>query len=376
MDELSNVLIDLIVIGFNLLGEVPMLGLASTRKKRRILIVSCVGMVLAYILATLQFRVPYAVASSCFLSLPSLLLFYILSEFRDARFWLTFCFMDTLCIIIAFMGRISDAQLEGGSLLIPGILLVVLSGVYMFARRYFKLYTKLLRRVETGWRSMALTSGLFYVVLMFAAMYPKPIVQRPDAVPLYLLMCLTYFCCYGVFISSIYKTQQIVEQNQQLQEERRFYRIAFTDSLTETGNRAAYVEKLNVLERARRNGEQIWAVMLDLDGLKSMNDNYGHSAGDAAIAQAANVLKCAFGGPQYSIFRYGGDEFVILAERCSERELTDGLSLMEKLMLDTGCSFSYGYDSAGSGTIEQAVERADRRMYTHKRKKKLKKQRS
>jgi diguanylate cyclase (GGDEF)-like protein len=102
--------------------------------------------------------------------------------------------------------------------------------------------------------------------------------------------------------------------------------LATTDPLTGLLNRRA-IEKQIQLEwgRARRYGFPLSLLMIDLDGLKRVNDVGGHSAGDRVLRGAATAISCTlrasdFGG------RWGGDEFVILAPhttRESARQLAE-----------------------------------------------------
>jgi len=79
------------------------------------------------------------------------------------------------------------------------------------------------------------------------------------------------------------------------------------DSLTGAGSRHALFEKIAELEKV---SGMVGVVFADLNGLKSINDNYGHAAGDEAICEAANML-FRFCGKE-NVYRNGGDEFIAL----------------------------------------------------------------
>ena len=102
--------------------------------------------------------------------------------------------------------------------------------------------------------------------------------------------------------------------------------LATTDPLTGLLNRRAIEKQIQFeWERARRYGLPLSLLMIDLDGLKRVNDVGGHSAGDRVLRGAATAISCTlrasdFGG------RWGGDEFVILAphtSRESARQLAE-----------------------------------------------------
>lgn len=95
------------------------------------------------------------------------------------------------------------------------------------------------------------------------------------------------------------------------------------DHLTGLYNRKyldEYVEGVLQMSRSTgpvRNGKKFAAVMLDLDGFKKINDTFGHVEGDRAIVIAADLLKKSIRKGDF-VSRYGGDEFLIVLEQCSD----------------------------------------------------------
>ncbi|HEX9998528.1 MAG TPA: diguanylate cyclase [Abditibacterium sp.] len=88
---------------------------------------------------------------------------------------------------------------------------------------------------------------------------------------------------------------------------------AMYDGLTGLLNRAAIMENLiDELERASRDKRSLGIVLLDLDHFKSVNDNYGHAAGDAVLKEAARRMKNSMRSYD-QVGRYGGEEFLIVA---------------------------------------------------------------
>jgi diguanylate cyclase (GGDEF)-like protein len=107
----------------------------------------------------------------------------------------------------------------------------------------------------------------------------------------------------------------------------RLKRAALTDSLTGLGNHRAFEEELGrALEGADRTGEPLSLALLDLDGLKQTNDQYGHQAGDECIRALADGLLDA--GPNTSAYRIGGDEFAVILRG---RRSIDALYLVQHL---------------------------------------------
>jgi len=146
-----------------------------------------------------------------------------------------------------------------------------------------------------------------------------------------------------------------------------------TDHLTGILNRHAFDQMLSqALAPAGGQEEavpQVLLVMIDLDGLKAINDTHGHTQGDALLCAFARWLGTLRDG-HTSVFRLGGDEFAVLAHASDEVRLRAALPLLEaRLRADgfpqSGVSFgmAFGYEAR---TAEALVQRADRRMYAHK----------
>ena len=144
------------------------------------------------------------------------------------------------------------------------------------------------------------------------------------------------------------------------------------DVLTGLRNRTFFVDEINRLER--KQTAPIGIVVLDLNGLKTVNDTLGHAAGDALLRRAGEVLEKAVDKPQVAA-RIGGDEFVLLlpnadsaeTERMRQRigELVD---LNNQFYQSPTLSFSIGVAGWNPGErVETAIGRADQQMYAEKR---------
>ena len=96
------------------------------------------------------------------------------------------------------------------------------------------------------------------------------------------------------------------------EQEARMENMAFHDALTGLPNRRLLHDRAKqAMAQAKRTGEKVAVVYLDMDGLKQINDRLGHQAGDAAIVHAANSLKTCVRESD-TVCRLGGDEFVLL----------------------------------------------------------------
>ncbi|GAB4217836.1 MAG: sensor domain-containing diguanylate cyclase [Rhodoferax sp.] len=144
------------------------------------------------------------------------------------------------------------------------------------------------------------------------------------------------------------------------------------DSLTGLGNRAFYTEELNRM--ARKGPWPLALLAIDLNGLKTVNDNLGHAAGDALLRRAGEVLKSATEGMQVSTSRVGGDEFMVLMPG-SDARAAQGLIQRIEGMVDLNNQFYPGQRlsmAIGIGVCENpsgldvALGQADRTMFDAK----------
>jgi len=151
------------------------------------------------------------------------------------------------------------------------------------------------------------------------------------------------------------------------------------DKLTGIYNRRYFEELLfTQLQRAARYQQVFSFAVFDLNNLKTINDTYGHLAGDELIRHFARTLRMLCRSSDF-LARYGGDEFVAVFPETMPEGIMSKLAelrhqFQENPLAYEGnyltCSFSYGlafYPTEGT-TYDQLVKVADKRMYQHKRK--------
>lgn len=142
-------------------------------------------------------------------------------------------------------------------------------------------------------------------------------------------------------------------------------RLSSVDILTGLYNR----NKLNTYMSGVLESKEtpIGLVFLDINGLKKVNDNEGHLAGDNLIKRAAETLKHVFEGND--IFRVGGDEFVVILAGAEEKKIIESLDKLHEESEKNDVSFAAGYAlSFNDCNIEKALKEADFNMYKDKRK--------
>ena len=155
------------------------------------------------------------------------------------------------------------------------------------------------------------------------------------------------------------------------------------DEMTGLANRSLFLDRLRgALSISMRDGLCVGVLMVDMDGLKAINDRYGHRAGDVAIMAFAEHL-CAAARATDTVARLGGDEFAVLMLPVDDNDsIAEGVA---RLTIAMSKPFSFQYldlqltlvASAGSAMAprdgigtEELLDRADQAMYAMKRQRK------
>jgi diguanylate cyclase (GGDEF)-like protein len=173
--------------------------------------------------------------------------------------------------------------------------------------------------------------------------------------------------------------RRIIELQEQLIATREALRRQATrDPLTEVYNRRAILERLGgFLDRARREGHSVGALLVDLDHFKRVNDTYGHLAGDAVLREAARRMGAMLRA--YDVVgRYGGEEFLVVVpgvDAATSLIVADRLrDAISRTPIDSGegkltitCSVGVAISSPGGPLEPEAlIQAADRALYRAK----------
>jgi len=216
-----------------------------------------------------------------------------------------------------------------------------------------------LDRASSAFDKALCWTALLNVICHIAASQSERLLDGPG-----MLAQVLKVASYGVLLGGA------LVENARLFEQVR--RLAVTDPLTGLANYRTLVNALqNELERSRRTGRPFAVVLFDLDGLKRVNDRFGHLVGSRAIVRLANVLRMHCRSTDTGA-RYGGDEFALVlpeanaeaAERVAKRvcEKLAGDPEIPQITVSAGVSV---YPKDGD-SLEKLLGAADRALYRMK----------
>lgn len=153
-------------------------------------------------------------------------------------------------------------------------------------------------------------------------------------------------------------------------------RMAHEDALINLPNRRGFMRELDrLVARVSRYGETASMLFVDLDGLKIINDTFGHRAGDEALIQVAGLLTKGLRRNDV-VARIGGDEFGILLANADEAKAAETATRLADVISDTDLvydgdalplSVAIGVSAISpEDTVESVMARADEEMYRRK----------
>jgi len=146
--------------------------------------------------------------------------------------------------------------------------------------------------------------------------------------------------------------------------------LSFHDHLTGLYNRRFFEEELSRIDN--ENNLPISIIMCDINGLKLVNDSFGHNSGDELLIKAADTIKRACGKKDI-VARIGGDEFVVILPKTDAEASLQVANLIKDLaskemVANIELSISYGYDTktTDNQSIIEIIANAENHMYRHK----------
>lgn len=195
-------------------------------------------------------------------------------------------------------------------------------------------------------------------------------------------------------VSCVIRTMQLFNRKQKAEEKlkatlkdvkslnKELHSLSLRDQLTGLYNRRGFMLLWDEhLSSNQASGGNFILFFMDLDGLKAINDNFGHVEGDIAIRAIAKILKKTFREPTDLIARFGGDEFIAIAFGCCDEQSENIRVRVERLMNDYNrthgakpyrLQLSIGstvFDGQGSADFDRLLSEADQALYREKKSK-------
>lgn len=235
--------------------------------------------------------------------------------------------------------------------LFVAVLLFYMIRLSLFTRKKWELKTYTFRILLMG--LSLITIATFFDMI-------SPIIST-KSIHVFIKACFTLgtiIYIVGIILWSNY-TKKVIEK---------FEELALKDSMTSLFNRKG-MER--VYKMIYETDSPFYVVICDLDGMKKINDKYGHLQGDKYIASTAKIIIDAIGTKGY-IGRIGGDEFVIILEY-GDTEQIEGIIFTIKQSVNelfpeknTGISLGYSLFPNDGKKLEDLIKVADERMYNDK----------
>ncbi len=180
----------------------------------------------------------------------------------------------------------------------------------------------------------------------------------------------------GITLLSLRRARDFQERITEKTRELEYY--ATMDDMTNTYNRRMGMELLkNHYALSKREGRRLAVCFVDIDGLKGINDNFGHVSGDKLIENISEILKSSVRESDI-VARMGGDEFLVVLPECGTegagkvmKRVEERIALYNKASSrGYRASVSYGIAESSYGdreSVEKLLMEADNRMYSMKK---------
>lgn len=185
-------------------------------------------------------------------------------------------------------------------------------------------YQRVCERIMTFVPLVAMTLAMLTLVVLFWSLEDDGVAHR-----------LIFVCCLMALLFSALRQTMVIglldrlrrAESAILHNEEQMYRLAHFDALTNLPNRRLFEDRLeHALRDAQARQGRVAVLLVDLDHFKHINDIFGHRAGDRLICETAARLEACMGGGA-SLARMGGDEFMVMVERCRSRTDVAALAL-------------------------------------------------
>ena len=208
------------------------------------------------------------------LSLPSLIFFFILAKHRDGRFFFTFCIIGTIVLEIIYITNIIDHYIPGYWFMLAVRLLAYPLLEWFVIKKFKAIYHDMQSQVKKGWGIFALIGLMFYVAITLAMGYPTFITDRPEYLPVFVILLILMPVSY-IHIFTTLRHQQNVYRTQ---EQENILRVQVADIKNRIEEYSAANDKFSKERHDFRHKLQTISRMVEAkqyDELLSLTEKYG-----------------------------------------------------------------------------------------------------
>ncbi len=151
------------------------------------------------------------------LSLPSCIIFWVLSKYRGGRFFFTFCVVDTIVLEIIYVTNILNHYLTPNTYWVMFIIRMLIYPLIelIVYKKLRPLYLEVQRHTKKGWALFAVIGALFYIAITLLMTHPSPITERPEYLPVLVLLFILMPIIYFDIIATLRRQQQMHEMTEQ-----------------------------------------------------------------------------------------------------------------------------------------------------------------
>lgn len=245
------------------------------------------------------------------ISIP-LFLFYHFYLVTPDRGWVLLCFAAFSLWLKMRIQQQSEASLHYAGWCVLAMLAVMLYGIFVSQgavhnEAWMMLFPVVFMPIVAARERIVWTAVGLAGFAAVALLRPEPI----SAASLFVLAV--------AYLTLAFFTMTLVRHNEQNIE--RLAHLSIIDPLTQTYNRGFMRDVLaSEVNRCRRCGQPLTIIMLDIDHFKAFNDSHGHLFGDSVLEQVADVLRRTAQRAGDRVFRYGGEEFCVVAPGLGRKE--------------------------------------------------------
>ena len=226
---------------------------------------------------------------------------------------------------------------------------------------------------------LVFASGFLALVLPNLAWSQRNLILDHRFVPQLMFGLITLVVLVNIYLVSQRKTLNSTRGSliRELVYNQRLENLSLYDPLTNLFNRRAMDEFVSrEVTRVNRQGTQLTFLMLDIDGFRAVNSNFGHQTGDSVLVDMAQMLKNNFRGADL-LFRYGGDEFLVVMPETSEEQAEIAVRRLLRGVESWNVTSKRGFElqinwgitaHVAGAIISDVLREADRRLYQRKHK--------